>query len=226
MMILVGDLHGNTERLYRAAKIATQTEATAVIQVGDLGLFAGNRREELFHAACSEYPVPIYFIDGNHDDCRRWTTHTVVTRVWDDANLFYVPRGTVMELDGKRLAFMGGAASIDKEKTLADGYHWDEFENISQNQVDRLYWNVAKRATRIDALITHDIPTSVCEAHFNDNNKVKHGVSKDWKDPNMDIIESIWKTLDYPPLYAGHMHRAVIGNNYRILGIDEFVMLE
>jgi hypothetical protein len=221
MILLLGDIHGNVGALRDAIQKATQAEAVALIQVGDFGLFDKGGAAEGFHRVCKESPIPIYFIDGNHDDCRRWVQLTEVTRIWDDANLFYVPRGTVMELDNRTIAFMGGAASIDKNIRLHEGWHWDKYEDISPVEVERMLKN--SKDKKIDVFITHDVPTSVCKAHFDDSAKLWFGVGKDWHDANMDVIERIWENLGKPKIYSGHMHRSVIGPDYRILNINELL---
>jgi len=184
-------------------------------------LFQRNGIDTGFHRICKQAKVPVYFIDGNHDDCSRWTELTEVTRIWDDANLFYVPRGTVMEIDGRTIAFMGGAGSIDKHTRLRNGWHWDEKENISPEEVLRLMDNV--KGKTLDMLLTHCPPNSVIEEHFDPRQKLWFGVDLDWKDHNQDIIENIWKALDFPMIYSGHMHRRVVGDSHRILDINELV---
>jgi hypothetical protein len=72
-------------------------------------------------------------------------------------------------------------------------------------------------------LVTHDVPNSVCVAHFDDSGKLWFGVGLDWHDVNMDVIQRIWDRLGNPPIYSGHMHRSVIGPNYRILDINELL---
>jgi hypothetical protein len=223
MILLLGDIHGNIGALRDAIEMAVEAGAVAVIQVGDFGLFPKHGRDAGFYKVCKSSPIPVYFIEGNHDDCQRWVQLTEVTRVWHDANLFYVPRGTVMEVDGRTIAFMGGAASIDKNIRLQEGWHWDEYENIAPQEVLRLFNNAEGK--KIDMLITHDVPTSVCKAHFDDSGKLFFGVGKDWHDVNMDVIEKIWENLGKPKIYSGHMHRSVIGPDYRILNIDEKLLV-
>ena len=219
MILLLGDIHGNVGTLRYAIEKAVEAGAVALIQVGDFGLFEKGGREAGFHNACKNSPIPVYFIDGNHDDCRRWVKLTEVTRIWDDANLFYIPRGTVMEIDGRTIAFMGGAASIDKAIRLHEGWHWDKYENIAPDEVLRMFENAKDK--KIDMFIAHDVPISVCKAHFDDSAKLWFGVGKDWHDPNMDVIEKIWEHLGKPKIYCGHMHKSVFGPDYRILNIDE-----
>lgn len=223
MIVLLGDIHGNYTRLQRAIEVANKVDATALIQVGDFGLFRGfgMNNEEHFKNAVHASKCPVYFIDGNHDDCSRWTTYTEVSQLYPDIPLYYVPRGTVMELDGLNIAFMGGAGSIDKNIRLSHKMHWDENENIRQSDIDTLRRNAANK--RIDFFITHCPPSSVIEENFSPYNKLQFGVGLDWKDPNQDIIENLWRDMDYPYIYSGHMHRKVEGLSHRILDIDELL---
>jgi predicted phosphodiesterase len=219
MILLLGDIHGSAGILRRALEVSKESDATAIIQLGDLGLFPDN--EEWFRAHVKDAHIPIYFIDGNHDDCARWDTYQEVTRVWDDRELFYIPRGTVMEMDGRTIAFMGGAGSIDKQMRVDTNMHWDVNENISPIHVERLYRNTLGK--KIDIFLTHCPPNSVIEKNFDPMQKLWFGVGIDWVDPNQNIIEDAWDKLNYPPIYSGHMHKRIQGPDYRILEINELL---
>ncbi len=219
MILLLGDIHGNASILSQALGIAKESNAMAIVQLGDFGLLPDN--ETWFRQNIINAHIPVYFIDGNHDDCKRWVKYDKVTRVWDDCELYYVPRGTVMELDRRTIAFMGGASSIDKKLRLENNMHWDADENISDEQITRLSKN-SKHKT-IDILLTHCPPHSIIQKHFDPLNKLWFGVGVDWVDPNQLIIEDIWKRLGYPPVYSGHMHKRIQGPNYRILNINELL---
>lgn len=228
MILILGDIHGNSTRLHKVIKSAVERGAKAIIQVGDLGLFYRNGIDAGFYNATKECPIPIYFIEGNHDDCTRWLSYDVVTRVWHDANLWYVPRGTVMELDGKTFAFLGGAASIDKDYRLQNNWHWDENEQIMKNDVDKLIHNADGK--KVDYLITHAAPTSVVNKHFDPRGKLMFGVGIDWHDPSQDFVDEVWQKLGYPDLICGHMHKSVQGllaenAQYTILDINEVMNL-
>lgn len=221
MIALLGDIHGNAVRLASAITHAQETGATALVQLGDFGMFP--KSEQSFKRACAHATIPVYFIDGNHDDCQRWVQYQDVFQIWEDTNLFYVPRGAVMELDGRIIAFMGGAGSIDKNRRLREGWHWDENENISPDEVLRLLENT--NGKNVDLFLTHCPPNSVIDTHFDPRNKLWFGVGIDWKDHNQDIIENLWKAMGFPYIYSGHMHRSVEGMTYRILDIDEIAMI-
>jgi len=221
MICILGDIHGDVRELRNAIAEAEDSGAVALIQVGDFGLMQHSGNDAGFHRVCKEAKLPVYFICGNHDDCTRWTELSEVTRIWDDANLFYIPRGMVMEIDNRTIAFMGGAASIDKNIRLQEGWHWDEKENISPYEVLRMMDNAKDK--HIDLFITHCPPHSVIEEHFDPRTKLQFDVGLDWHDHNQDIIENIWHAIGTPMIYSGHMHRKVEGMTYRILNINELL---
>lgn len=219
MIYVMGDIHGDYWQLEAAIIDAERDGAAALIQVGDFGMFPNNAYN--FHHVCKDRKIPIYFIDGNHDDCSRWVEYDTVHQVWDDANLFYVPRGTVMEIDGRTIAFMGGAASIDKHTRLTFDMHWDERENINVEEIARMHENATGKI--IDLFITHCPPSVAINENFNPLNKLYFGVGVDWTDPNQQIIEDLWTMMNRPMIISGHMHRNVRGEDYRIIDINKVI---
>ena len=217
-IILLGDIHGDYRVLRRAIDGAIKRKATALIQVGDFGLFPGN--EEHFYHAC-QTDLPVYFICGNHDDCTRWRNYDVLGKVFGNANLHYVPRGSVLELDGRTIAFMGGAASIDKKWRLKNGAHWDMNEEVTQEQCDILLQNCAGKT--IDMFITHCPPQSMIDNHFNPHTKLQFDVGLDWHDPSQTFIEEAWHTIGTPYIYSGHMHKFVETSVATILDINQIM---
>lgn len=219
MITLLGDIHGDIGVLKFAIDRAVEKGSVALIQVGDFGLFFRDGINEGFHRVCKASPIPVYFIDGNHDDHRRWISHKKVEQVWDNVNLFYVPRGEVLEIGGRNIAFMGGAASIDKGLRLQMGWQWDEEENIRPYQIKRLLRNVKDKS--IDLFITHCPPGSVIDRHFDPRNKLRFGVGLEWADPNQAIIEDLWERIGFPPIYSGHMHDSIVGYDPRVFVAGE-----
>ena len=101
MIMLLGDIHGNTHALELAYREATEAGIKYIVQVGDIGLFPDS--EARFIRAAEAWPgIDFYFIDGNHDNVDRWVECTEITRVFKDLPFYYVPRGAMLELDGRR----------------------------------------------------------------------------------------------------------------------------
>lgn len=229
---LLSDIHGDPNALYGAVQRAKKAGDACVVQLGDFGLYAKNTLG--FKRVIDESDVDVYFIDGNHDDHERWSQYEVVTPVMfgaRGARLFYVPRGAVLELDGRTIAFMGGAGSIDEAYQRRNGYY-DPRENIRLADVERFMRNVHRR--KIDLFLTHCQPLSIVESHFSPIDKLRFGVSEFWTDLNQIILEGLWQRMNQSPIiiglqqekpfnFSGHMHRAVSGPGYRILDVDEEV---
>lgn len=221
---VVGDIHGFVELLHNIVnKTMPYDNIPAVIQVGDCGLSSEQQHRLYEHGM--KFAKPTYFIDGNHEDFDILMSKTKVTEMLP--NLFYCPRGTVLNIDNRVVAFMGGAASIDKQW---QGTNWDARENISQHDVDHLFENLEKMGCpTVNLLVCHAPPRHVVAEHF-DKDPIRRamvrksfGAPPDWDDPNMDVIEEIWQKLGKPDVVCGHMHRTVqFAENSIILNINQF----
>lgn len=218
MIAFIGDIHGEFSALEKILdEIKKYPEITAVVQVGDFGFYPKllNRMKEI------NPHIPVYAIDGNHEDFEMFDGLTDVTEI--APNIFFVPRGTVLEIDGRTIAFMGGAASVDKGIRLRRGMHWDTRENITEEQVATFRENTKDR--KIDIMITHVPPQSVIQKNFDPKGLMFFDLPMSWRDKNADIIEELWGSLYYPQLICGHMHRSVIEGTARILDINELFCL-
>ena len=222
MILLLGDIHGNAGVLREAINKAEMVgDVTAIIQVGDFGLYPENER--YFQSVIEKSTIPVYFIEGNHDDCDRWLQYTEITQIYENIPFYYIPRGTVMELDGQTLAFMGGASSINKKWILRDGGFWTPLEDNRHEDIQKLTRNIEGK--KIDAFITHIPPHSVVQQHFDNSAKMLFEVGPEWHDMNQTIVEELWNKMGNPTVYSGHMHRRVVGQNYRILDINELLAI-
>lgn len=210
---IIGDIHGELHVLSDIVKeTAPYDNVVANIQVGDMGI----DKSQISHWQKYKwnFAKPTYFIDGNHEDFDL-LNYSEVTEILP--NLFYVPRGTIMQLDGRIVAFLGGAASIDYKIRLEYGYDWDLRENILPEQVERFYTNLESMGTpKVDLLVTHVPPQYVIDKYFDNYSPIHKmqtrrdfGAPLDWMDPNAKIIEDIWNKLGQPQMVCGHMHKHV-----------------
>lgn len=208
---LVGDIHGGFRFL---ANVAKETPLDVpIIQVGDFGFWPQIQRR---------YVVPenpVYFIDGNHDCIP--ALHGDVrfgkpVELWPHA--VYVPRGTVLELAGKRVLFLGGATSVDRSLRAKDiGLNaWFEDEVLDERSVEIALENAKGK---VDLMVTHTAPRYLIDKCFGFPRGWNLPV--DWTDPSTERIERVWKALDCPPLVCGHMHASVRDGVVRMLDINE-----
>lgn len=217
MIYVVGDLHGEFMRLVTLKKHLTEQDT--VIQVGDFGFYPEgiNQWLDLFET----YPCRILAIDGNHEDFNYISTfgegvHNVV------GNLFYVSRGTVMEIEGKLFGFLGGGESIDKAYRRENISWWKE-EQITVKDTETMVENVNYR--QLDFLIAHVPPKFTIAAHFGPLNTKYWGLPDEWEDISAQRMSKVYHTIRPRNFICGHMHRSVIDGNIRILDINEVITI-
>ena len=192
-ILYVGDVHGQFEELYKLLKTI---DADIVCCVGDFGYWPNMRNYTI--GVLKSYDNPIYWCDGNHEDFESlnkiWTDR-VPTPILD--NVFYMPRGSHITVEGKNILFMGGAESHDKMRRTP-GYDWFPEEIISRADIDALP-NI-----EVDTVVSHTIPT-----YF----KVGALASLDrGNDPSRPALNLVFKKYKPRKWYAGHWHEYTIGD--------------
>ncbi len=197
---LIGDIHGEFASFRKLLEGVDPN--VIVIQVGDFGFWPHllENWQKIVHLE-----NPVYAIDGNHE-------YFPILEGIDEPSeikngLVYVPRGTVLELGGHEVGFLGGGGSIDRQYRVP-GYDWFPQEFTTAEDGERLLsWTDG-----VDLLVTHVPPQSVVQKHFD--------LIPGWRDPSSEVVEYVWKELGKPPLVCGHMHRSVVDGNCHVL--DEF----
>ena len=158
-VLLVGDTHANTAWLTRAViPSAVREDADLILQVGDFGWWPGDGTGDVFIEAARRSPVPVWWIDGNHehhDDLarRRHAAELASTEPLPlGGNLTHLPRGARLDLDGVGAVVCGGAHSIDRQ-LRNPGQSWFEAERITDADIAH---SVA--GGHADILFSHDAP--------------------------------------------------------------------
>jgi Icc-related predicted phosphoesterase len=214
MLVFVGDLHGNFAAIERLRPFLGPEDI--VVQVGDFGFYPRTL------GYWQETPFKVYAIDGNHEDFRMVNPDGVVTEV--RPNLYYVPRGTVLELAGKKLAFLGGGASIDKAWRTA-GVDWFPEEVITPSQVNRLQENMVDAGV-VDYLVTHTPGKTFIKNWFPPLNLQEWNLPANWVDVSANALDEVLRTTKFVHHICGHMHRGVYDGRTRCLNINEVYTIQ
>lgn len=196
MIAFFGDIHAKFDSF---VSLLQKTEAEAYVQVGDFGLWP--------HRPVPPLPKPVYMIEGNHEYYPYFTNLQDVTEI--RPNLFYVPRGTVMELDGRRIAFLGGADSPDRHMRV-EGRDWFREETISYSDMLKLPANA-----EVDLMVTHTPPAFAVSLML--------GIRD--VDPSARAVEAVWAGLGRPTLVCGHMHERKSIGAVEVLGELDVLLL-
>lgn len=231
-ILIVGDIHGQHQAFARCLRqVAADFRIGAAIQVGDFGFY-----RSLFEQARTEhlrFPVPVYAIDGNHED-HSWL-HRCVTdgtaRSWQDSlNLIYQPRGSVAVLGGSKIGFLGGALHADRPQQRDWGKGFPNFILRSESEQAVKQFN----REQPELIITHSCPSrigiGVAGSPMMDPWVRLHITSAGFDaGPQDDCGEAeltrLWHGLTYQPRawafgHFHHFHQATIGNT-RFVGTDD-----
>ena len=156
--IVMGDVHRDWPSLN---KFTSRNPDTLILQCGDFGYWprdpASVKRMHHHRRHGQALPAPkvpdgslLFWCDGNHEDHQELGLRTT-DELWP--NVHYMPRGRLLDLpDGRRVMFMGGATSIDKE-SRTPGIDWFPEEAISDSDIRGLNYE-----GRVDIVISHTAP--------------------------------------------------------------------
>lgn len=116
---LIGDAHGDLPTLVRVAETARAAGADAAIQLGDFGFC-----EALLGAGVPlpRLAIPVHALCGNHEDHAflAVSQKNGLIRRWAEKGLIYQARGSIVNFDGSRVGFLGGAMHIDRPQESAN----------------------------------------------------------------------------------------------------------
>lgn len=191
-VMFLGDTHGNVAWMQQVAAFAAERDVDLIIQLGDWGFWwPGHDKDNRLHTILSQIDIPMWFIDGNHDN------HPRLRKIVDKDGyispyLRYLKRGTRFELDGWRFLALGGAYSIDK-MYRTEGRSWWREEEISYAEAMQCIEDGP-----CDVMLTHDKPLGV-------------KLSWDRKDipecwPNQKTLQEVAFEVQPKWLFHGHVH--------------------
>ena len=208
MLAIVGDVHG----CFKAMRdnLLDLPEDAIIIQVGDFEYWPHMEKQ------WKPLPQHVYFVDGNHEYHPALKNITMPTEVWE--GLTYVPRGTVMKLDGYIIGFCGGANSIDWQ-VRTPGIDWFPEEAVTCDDVNKI------QVPKLDLLVTHTPPAFMLEKYCDPGLPSVWGLPYGWVDPSSYPIQWLWERYNKPMLYCGHLHRNLTEKNVRVIKTLEYVTL-
>lgn len=207
-------------------------ELTTVIQVGDFGYWPSSKHLG-HHLNSLRVPdgIKLYWIDGNHEDFNQMQKWDILNKLspFKNHKAYYVPRGTVLNLCGHEILFIGGAESIDV-LYRKNGVNWFPQESITDQDVEKCL--AAVDGKKIDIVVSHDAPRSFHLYNLNPFGWQEFGWKKreDYKDYSKDRLETIMQAVKPSWWFFGHYHLSMHGFqdniNWRCLDQFEFYILD
>lgn len=226
---IFGDSHYRWGDLYRASIIMKDKYGCSYgIHTGDLGFTASSFDRNM------RFPFPIYAVDGNHED------HQLLSEIacqdpsldpWSETGVAWMRRGSVMDIDGVRVGFIGGALHAHARQVTIPEIPEDkplplDKKNISWAQypldddVLSLINNIQDR--KLDLLVSHSCPSqagigmkSVGKWELSTNYHIKRrglssGPSNDLGEPSLTSLRNLLGCSLSPYFWVfGHWHRVI-----------------
>lgn len=207
MIFITGDIHGD----YDIHKFSTRifpmqrelSRSDYVIICGDFGLIWSNSVDEKYWLKWLDRKSwTTLWIDGNHENFDLLKEYPIeewhggkVQKITE--NIIHLCRGSVFEIDGKKIFAFGGAESHDKEYRKLGRSIWLE-EMPSAKEMEQGRKSLDLNNWQVDIVITHSLPTHIQAQLFQ---------SMDYKANALtNYFEEISLKLDYKLWFSGHYH--------------------
>jgi predicted phosphodiesterase len=188
-VLITGDVHCDFPCL---RKLIKNEKPEIVLQVGDFGVWPGNKKFEIL--LNTGYKVPVHFCDGNHEH-HEYLKNLESLEI--AKNVFYQPRGSILEINNKKILFVGGASSRDKS-SRTPGHDWFPEEVISRE--------LDLPNEEIDILICHTCPEMLLKEMLK-----LVGSTDNSPDPTRIFLDIVINKYFPEKIYFGHWHNFAEG---------------
>lgn len=221
---VTGDIHLNLDITKLNSKKFPQgknlTKDDYVIICGDCGLTWDNSPETKYWVDwLSNKPWTTLCIDGNHENFDTLFSMPLekkfggnVRRITD--SIFYLNRGDVFEICGKKFFVMGGAESIDKQWRIPHISWWEQ-EIPSFSEMEYAMETLEKNDWTVDYILTHTAPSNIL-----------YQINPTFQRDNItNFLFEIYKNTQYKNWYFGHYHIDKTFDKHRCLYQDVIQIL-
>ena len=203
LWLILGDVHGqwfSVNKLLDRALIR-HPDITRIIQVGDLGINWPEGYDHTGQMAYSKWNVaesvrnagiPVHWVDGNHENFGKLEEYGGS----GNPDVIHQPRGSVLEVEGVRVMFFGGAFSIDHKYRVPGVSIWPQ-ETIKRQEIEL----ALKQKGPFDALFTHDRPDQFPCPFSGDNPEKDLGGRAD-----RVALDMLWDKYSPSFWFFGHYH--------------------
>lgn len=193
-----GDTHGD---FLAIARWNDMEQGATLIHVGDVGLGFSNVLDNSFQVLSLMFKQrgnTLLAIRGNHDNPAYWQMPLLDI----DPAITLVPDGSILDVHGKRILFMGGAISVDRcDRRLGKDYWVTEGFHVNR---------VPSDLSNLDAVVTH------AGGHFTgmslDTPFMKGWYKREAQLPNSDI-RNLRDELEKEREEHTQLHRDVVESN-------------
>lgn len=160
MLYATGDLHGDLGR-FKSRELRRLRKGDTLFVCGDFGfVWDGSKREQRILRRLGKKRYNICFVEGTHDNLELLAQYPQVDFCGGKAKsisgrLYYLPRGEVYTIEGKRVFTFGGGESPDVDMRIP-GVSWWESELPDERELAHARQSLARCQNEVDFIVTHD----------------------------------------------------------------------
>lgn len=164
MLYITGDTHGDFSRFKQFRRTLFTRKGRVCVVCGDFGFVWDDSPTEKKNLEKFErLGCTVLFVEGTHDNIGLLQSYPEDSVFGGRArrlaeNVWWLQRGEIYEIDGKKFFAMGGGHSSDAEERLP-GVTWWEDELPTPGQLVQARKNLESHGNRVDFIITHQRPT-------------------------------------------------------------------
>lgn len=226
MIFITGDLHGSHDIAKLSSKCFTiQSELTRsdyLIICGDFGLrWCDSEEERKWLKWLDEKPWTTLWIDGNHENYDMLKAYPV--EEWKGGriqkiseNIFHLCRGSIFDIDGRRIFAFGGAESHDKQYRTLGETMWEE-ELPNAEEIENGWKALDSVDRKVDIIVTHSLPGRIQEDLF-------HTLFN--KNILTDFFDELDNKIDFNLWFSGHYHYSGWYDKKHLLIYNDIVKLK
>jgi len=209
-IVLAGDWHGNAKAAAAAFALAADVGATAVVQLGDFGVWPGHSAAaylDFVSDLTATAGIPLLFVDGNHEDFDQLDATAPgehgVRVLRPGVNPLH--RGFRFTWHGLRFLALGGATSVDRRGRSHVRPWWPQ-EEVSDEEAAHV-----RSGGVADVVLMHDCPAGIpipgtssdldVEGQFWPIEYLRHA----WR--HRERLRDVLADVDPTHIFHGHYHR-------------------
>ncbi len=166
MVYFTGDMHGDPERISRAALKPLKDGDTLII-CGDFGyLWDGGKREQKLLQKLAKKKIEFCFIDGTHENFTMLEACPVVAyrgglAHWIAPNIHHLMRGQLFVFEGQTVFAFGGGENPDLQLKEDEELDRRRPEVPTGEEMRTGIENMDRVGYKVDYIVTHEPPANV-----------------------------------------------------------------
>ena len=205
MIFITGDTHRLFSRFYPY----TFNEDDLVIILGDAGInYYLNQEDVIFKDILKRFNTNFFCIRGNHEERpENISSYKEVDmfggKVYIEEKypyLIFAKDGEVYNIDNNKILVIGGAYSVDKNYRLENGLNWFSDEQLSKEEMDKIFDKV--KGQHFDIVLSH-----TCPHKYEPTEVFLPYLDQLLVDKRMEyFLDKIEENITYDKWYCGHYH--------------------